>query len=322
MRNPSDLPDADEPRLPDALAERLRTAASPDPGDAYFDALPARVRARLAVGAASLPVGRSVGEIGRPARAPEHRARPLRAARLVAVASVLAAMLLVVVQIQRPTAPLGSSASEPLAQTRPSPPARPTPDSLPPAVHAPDGPVVLPRGGTPGKSTPGDRVRRARERRPAGPAVPGASTSSPVRTQRLASAAPGARAQNSPVPSAAPRLVPVSTADSDGHRLLQQAQMVVLAVQNADTGADVAVLQPLAAHLAAELTRWRASAPLDSDVRALVDLVEPVVLGVATLDPSDADTARLLVAAAQRADLTLQLDRALLVAGSLPSLVY
>ena len=86
----------------------------------------------------------------------------------------------------------------------------------------------------------------------------------------------------------------------------------MLALQHAETDAEVEMLAPLAAPLATDLARWRLAPDADPALVAAAGPLEPMLAGLALLPPSDVASARALRTAARRADLSLLLDRALL----------
>ncbi len=319
-------PSGADGELPPALAARLRALPAPDPGDAYFAALPARAHARLAA-APGAPSTRTAAD-----RVPRARtnAPPRRLWAAAAVAGlVLAALALWTLTPPRPAAPRIAQQPPALPDTLPPlPPADPaptapaaTPSSDVPRPDGPAGPAALPaarpaaRPGTRPESRRTDRPSRLRPA-PAPPPRAPTPSSGPVRSQRLAAAPGGA-------PDAA--LTAARLADSanvEGVRLLRRAQLVALALQNAERPSDVSVLTPLAASLADGLARWRRVPGADAALVASADVLEPVVVGLSLLAPADTASARTLRDTARRADLSLQLDRALVAAGQIRAGAY
>lgn len=296
-RRDAPLPDS----LPDALAARLRALPAPDPGDAYFDALPGRVAARLS---ADAPADRPYAPTDRPARPRQHFAP--RWARLAApVACALA--LLVWWTAERRSSPV--PASPEIAQTRPD--LRPAPPR--PASVLPD---TL-RRAAPAAEKPDARPLRAPKPLPVRPRSQAVPFAPPRRSHHLA-AAPAPAAPSGWTLAAAMQ----DSADADGVRLLRRAQLVVLALQYAETPDEVAMLAPLAEPLVGELSRWRLHPRADPALVAFAAGLEPVLIGLAALAPEDAAGAQALRTAARRADLSLALDRALIVAGTAPPSGY
>ncbi|MBE2186079.1 MAG: hypothetical protein IAE99_04845 [Rhodothermales bacterium] len=286
--------------LSDALAERLRRVPPPDAPDGYFDTLADRTRARLD---AAAPPRRAAD------RAPASRP-PRRAGWRVAVPALALAVLLGVGFWMRADAPR-------LAQQRPPADTSAVPRAAPVERRLPD--VRLDAAPTPErrvtpKPMPTPKPRRAVPVRPqAAPSL------MPRRSQRLA-AAP-VDSMRAALPAASLRLA-AAPVDAEGLRLAQRAQLVVLALQTADATDDLALLAPLAQPLVDDLARWRMHDANDPALAQTLNSLEPVLIGLATLAPSDTLSARQLRDAARRADLSLQLDRALLAAGDAPVVAY
>ena len=216
-----------------------------------------------------------------------------------------------------------------VAQTQPSvslPPRTDAPDERPasvlPETVRPDSLRSAPSRAAPSRAAPGVekpaprpvRAPKALPLRPRSQAVPFAP---PRRTHRLASAPAPAEASGWTLASAMQ-----DSADADGVRLLRRAQLVVLALQYAENNDEVAMLAPLAEPLVGELSRWRLHPAADPALVAFASGLEPVLIGLAALAPADAAGANALRTAARRADLSLALDRALIVAGTAPPVGY
>lgn len=290
--------------LSDALADRLRRLPAPTPPDGYFDTLADRTRARLDAAAAPTPRGWD--------RAPASR-QTRRAAWRVTVPALAVALLLVVgfwmqrrveaprVAQQHPNVP-GDTSGVPRA----APPERTLPDvrfdPTPERRVAP-------------KPRPAPKPPRAVPVRPqAAPSL------IPRRSQRLA-AAPVDSTRFGAAPRTTVRLA-AAPVDAEGLRLAQRAQLVVLALQTADATDDLALLAPLAQPLVDDLARWKMHNAGNPALAQTLGGLEPVLIGLATLAPSDTLSARQLRDAARRADLSLQLDRALIAAGDAPVVAY
>lgn len=296
--------DGRDPGLPDALADRLRHLPPPAAPDGYFDTLAERTRARLG-DAAPAP---------RADRAPASRRTRRAGWRVAAPALVLALLVAVGFWMQH------RDAAPRLAQQRPPAASSDTsgaPRAVPPERTLPDvrfDAAPAPERRTSPKATPAPKPRRAVPVRPqAAPSL------MPRRSQRLAAAPVDSLRAPSPRPGMRLAAAPV---DAEGLRLARRAQLIVLALQNADATGDLALLAPLSQPLVDDLARWKMHASNDPALAQTLNGLEPVLIGLATLTPSDTLSARQLRDAARRADLSLQLDRALIAAGDTPVVAY
>ncbi len=303
-------PDGGPEALPPALSERLRGLSVPDPGAAYWAALPGRVTARAA----------GQGAPRHAARGPRDRAATRHATQRRHTAARLATASLAVVLLALSVLWIGRS--DPFARA-----------PRPAALAA----IPVPSGAASGDVAPGDTVRpmlrgtvpapsrnaapRPEDRRRAGPIAPEAPMR-PVPTQRLASADVDVDAGADVERTRRAARALADSADAEGVRLLRRAQLVALALQNATGASDVSVLAPLASGLAAGLAQWRSVPGVDPALVASADVLEPIVVGLGLLAPADSAGARQLRDAARRADLSLQLDRALIAAGRPLSAMY
>ena len=273
---------APDDRLDAALAARLRALPQPDPGPAYFAALPDRVAAR---------VRQNVGRPTAPDRVARPHARTRRAAWVVGVTAVLIVLVWSLPRAQRQIPRQDGRVAQQREQapvTKPTgPAATPQTDTTrPKVVPAP----IRKEGGSRRSSNPAPAPRR---REP--------TTARPRGAPLLANAEIPEIPDNLPVPSAL-----VTT--------LERARVVLLTLAHADSTDDLGVLQPLAESLVAEIATQRSAFDAaDPALRSIADRLEPLLLTLAHPDGSPGTMATLR-ARIREDEMLFRLNVALLAA--------
>jgi hypothetical protein len=235
-------------RLDAALVARLRALPQPDPGEAYFAALPDHVAARL----------KADGRTPAADRAPRRHARTRRAAWTSVAVAALIVLVYALPQTRRAADPRDAR----VAQQRPVP-----------ATPKPAGPAAVPGADTIRHREMPPVRREVAPRRSSNPTPErprrAPTTARPRGAFALASAALPA---DLPVPSAL-----VTT--------LERARVVLLTLAHADTTDDLTILQPLAEALVVEIAGQRAAFDAaDPALRTVADRLEPLLLTLAHPD--------------------------------------